>query len=107
MAQLSQVNRLLQAENELLSQQGADLHQENEELVRRTDRLLERQNLVEQCAESLKLENSNLIQQARAEPLAEASAGRSAQRCAAAAAATRRVRSHSPPAPLMSLSLRS
>lgn len=62
-AQLASVNSRLQADNAELAQATGALRAENEELIQRTDRLLDRQQLLEQCAESLKLENGNLIQQ--------------------------------------------
>lgn len=62
-AQLSSINSRLQADNAELAQATGALRAENEELIQRTDRLLDRQQLLEQCAESLKLENGNLIQQ--------------------------------------------
>ena len=62
-AQLAAINEQLKQDKDDLRKQGTALAAENEELTQRAERLLERQQLLEQCAESLKLENSILIQQ--------------------------------------------
>eukprot|EP00887_Chlorella_sp_A99_P003888 scaffold11.g3888.t1 len=62
-AQLAAVNQQLALDKEELSRQASSLAKENEELHERTERLLEQQQVLEQCAESLKAENSLLIGQ--------------------------------------------
>lgn len=62
-AQLAKINAHLQQTNGALEKETTTLKTENGELVARTEQLIERQQLLEQCAESLKLENSLLIQQ--------------------------------------------
>lgn len=62
-AQLAAINAQLLADKEFFENTTNTLKEANDELTTRAERLLERQQLLEQCAESLKLENGILIQQ--------------------------------------------
>lgn len=57
------MNERLQVEKESLERERSQLRNDNEELLKRADRLLDQQQLLEQCTESLKLENTILLQQ--------------------------------------------
>lgn len=62
-AHLAAINQQLQHDKEDLLNESIAWKAEKEELIQRAERLIERQQLLEQCAESLKLENSILIEQ--------------------------------------------
>jgi len=62
-SKLAAINAQLQQDKEELEKARNAAQAEAAELTQRAERLLERQQLLEQCAESLKLENSILIQQ--------------------------------------------
>lgn len=57
------MNEQLRLDAKQLQHEAQNLRNENHELSIRADQLLERQQLLEQCAESLKLENGILLQQ--------------------------------------------